>query len=272
MEINNNEVVALGTGTSTGIPMIGCHCKVCRSDNQKNKRLRTSILLRTAAKKNVLVDTTPDLRTQFLNNNIHHCDACIITHEHADHVHGIDDLRPLTFGEGNSIPIYTYKNCADHLKDKFPYIFHTQKHFQNKTILGGGIPKLDLKIVGNKCEIAGDEFEFYQLPHGHTKTLSFIHKKFAYAVDCKTIPNDWIQRLGQAELDLFILDCVKSTPHQTHLHMEAALKIAKKFGAKKTGLIHMGHELEHEQMLKELSELEIDIFPLYDGQVLTYGN
>lgn len=270
MEINHNEVIALGTGTSTGIPMIGCQCEVCCSSNKKNKRTRTSILIKNSDGKNILVDTTPDLRTQFLDNNIQDCDACIITHEHADHVHGIDDLRPLTFGEGNSIPVYTYKKCAEHLREKFPYIFHTQKHFQNKAVLGGGIPKLDLLEVENKAEIAGDQFEFFLLPHGHTKSLSFIHKKFAYAIDCKTIPNEWINRLKEARLDLFILDCVKSTPHQTHLHMEAALNIAKKVGAKKTGLIHMGHELEHSQMEKDLQGLDIDIFPLFDGQVLTY--
>ncbi|MCO4752865.1 MAG: MBL fold metallo-hydrolase [Bacteriovoracaceae bacterium] len=271
MKNNCNEVVALGTGTSTGIPMIGCSCKVCCSDNPKNKRYRTSILLKTSSNKTILVDTTPDLRSQFLENNIVDCDACIITHEHADHVHGIDDLRPLTFAKQSPIPVYTYDLCADHLREKFPYIFKTKDHFKNKAVLGGGIPKLELHSIEQDSKILGEDFEFFLLPHGHTKTLSFIHKKFGFAVDCKTIPRPWIEKLKASKLDLFILDCVKRDPHQTHLHLDAALEIAKEVGAKRTGLIHMGHELEHEHMTQELNGLDFDVFPLYDRQILTYG-
>ena len=252
--------------------MLGCDCGVCRSDNPKNKRYRASIALKTARGKTILVDTTPDLRSQLLDNQIRRVDACVVTHEHADHVHGIDDLRPLTFERGAPIPVFTYQACADHLKEKFPYIFQTKNYFKNKQILGGGIPKLELNTVQGDAVLAGEEFSFWELPHGHTKTLSFIHKKFAYAVDCKTIPAPWLERLAAAQLDLLILDCVKREPHQTHLHLEASLELAKKIGAKRTGLIHMGHELEHEQLENELKALDFEVFPLYDGQVLSYGS
>lgn len=271
MSNNHNEVLALGTGTSTGIPMLGCNCETCLSSNPKNQRLRSSVLLKTARGKRILVDTTPDLRTQFLANNISDCDACIITHEHADHVHGIDDLRPLTFERDEPISVYTYSNCAEHLAEKFPYIFKADQLFKFRPILGGGIPKLSLHSVQDKAVIAGEEFEFFQLPHGHTKSLSFIHGKLGYAIDCKTVPSEWAERMRSKKLDLLILDCVKREPHQTHLHLKASLEIARKVGAKKTGLIHMGHELEHEQLETELKSLDFDVFPLYDGQSLAYS-
>lgn len=268
----DNEVVALGTGTSTGVPMLGCKCEVCSSSNPKNHRFRSSVALKTSAGNTIIVDLTPDLRTQLLTNKISECDACIITHSHADHVHGIDDLRPLSFHTGEAIPVYTHPQCADELRDKFPYIFQAEKVFKSKAILGGGIPKLELFPVMEKALVAGEEFEFFLLPHGHTKSLSFRHKKMAYAIDCKSLPNEWVARLKEAQLDLLILDCVKREPHQTHLHLEASLKFAKQIGAKRTALIHMGHEFEHEQLLSELKEQPIEIFPLHDGQSLTYGN
>lgn len=252
--------------------MLGCKCEVCLSTNPKNKRYRTSIALKTASGKTIIVDTTPDLRSQLLQNNIHHCDACIVTHEHADHIHGIDDLRPLSFDTGEAIPIYTWNNCAEHLSEKFPYIFQADKLFKFKPILGGGIPKLTLHAVKDEEHIAGEKFLFHLLPHGHTKSLSFIHGKLGYAIDCKTLPKEWIQKMKEVELDLLILDCVKREPHQTHLHLEASLELAKEVGAKRTGLIHMGHELEHEAMERELKSLDFDVFPLFDGQVLSYGN
>jgi phosphoribosyl 1,2-cyclic phosphate phosphodiesterase len=207
-----------------------------------------------------------------LENKIQHCDACIITHEHADHVHGIDDLRPLTFDKEAALPVFTHNTCAEHLSEKFPYIFQANKLFKFKPILGGGIPRLSLHAVQDKAVIEGEEFEFHLLPHGHTKSLSFLHKKLAYAIDCKTLPDAWIERLKAAKLDIFILDCVKREPHQTHLHLEASIEIAKKVGAKRTGLIHMGHELEHAQLERELKSLNLEIFPLFDGQVLPYSN
>lgn len=252
--------------------MLGCNCEVCLSPNPKNQRFRASVALKTSSNKTIIVDVTPDFRSQLLANNIHHCDAVIVTHEHADHVHGIDDLRPLSFATGESIPLYTWNQCAQHLSEKFPYIFQADKFFKFKPILGGGIPKLTLHTVEQTAQIAGEDFEFFLLPHGHTKTLSFIHKKLGYAIDCKTVPAKWIEKLRAAELDLFILDCVKREPHQTHLHLEASLEIAKKVGAKKTALIHMGHELEHEQLENELKSQNFEVFPLFDGQRLTYGN
>src|SRR5690554_1080845 len=123
MNDNNNQVIALGTGTSTGIPMLGCKCEVCLSNNPKNRRFRTSIALHTAGGKTIIVDTGPDLRSQLLANKIDRCDAAIVTHEHADHTHGIDDLRPLSFETGRAVPLHTSQKCAQLLRKKFPYIF-----------------------------------------------------------------------------------------------------------------------------------------------------
>lgn len=221
-----------------------------------------------------MVDTTPDLRQQLLANQITQLDAVIITHEHADHTHGIDDLRPLSFNRAEPLAVYSHHHCCVYLKHKFPYIFQADTLFKHRPILGGGIPKLSLKEINlakSTNQIAEEDFTFHLLPHGYTKTLSFIHDKMAYVIDCQTLGQEWVEKLKTAKLDLLILDCVKDTPHQTHLHLEASLKFAQKIGAAQTGLIHMGHELEHESLSNELKSLSFKVFPLYDSQQLFYS-
>lgn len=264
--MRENQVRILGSGTSTGVPMPGCNCRVCKSTNPRNKRMRTSILISTASGKHIVVDTTPDFRSQALNAGLQKVDAAIITHDHADHLHGIDDLRPFCFKQTDDIPVYTHSFCAEIMRTRFPYIFERKTHFKDKPILGGGIPRLELKIVEKKETICGLDFEFYLLPHGHSKTLGFICGKFAYFVDCQTIPKEAILEMKARKLDFLIIDCVKKEFHNTHLNLENSLRFAREINAKKTGLIHMGHELEHEELNLELKELGLSsIFPTYDG-------
>ncbi len=264
---NRITITALGTGTSTGIPTLGCKCSVCESTIIKNKRLRSSIII-NIDEKNILVDASTDLRTQLLNNNIEDIDACIITHEHADHTHGIDDLRPFCFYKDTPIPVYTAKNTKEVLEVKFPYIFKRHEVFKDKKILGGGIPKLDLhEVTPGTHSICDQDFTFYSLPHGHTETLGIKIKSFAYIIDCTQIPEKALEDLINADLELLIIDCLRIKKHQTHLHLDLALEYAQKIGAKKTGLTHMSHDFEHEefsQMLK--NRYNGDIFPLYDTQ------
>ena len=259
-----NTVTVLGSGTSTGIPMLGCKCDVCKSPNVKNKRMRSSILLQVGESK-ILVDTTPDLRTQLLDNDIVDINAVIITHDHADHLHGIDDLRPLCFEP--PLSIYTSSGCEKDIKTRFPYMFK-EKHPD-----AGSIPVIDLKTVelNKKFEILGVPFEFFLLPHGPFTSLGFIQGSFAYLIDCSDIPQNVLDLLKKRNLDLLIIDCVQKGPHKAHLNLERCFSFIEAIGPKQAGLIHMGHDLEHEKLAQEaIDRFKFPVFPLYDGLKLNY--
>ena len=196
----DNQILVLGSGTSTGVPMVGCYCKVCTSPSSYNKRLRASILMQTATDRSILVDTTPDLRTQLLSHQIDSIDQVIITHEHADHLHGIDDLRPLCFKKPpKRIPIHAPPQLSDIMHNRFPYIFTPEKVFKDANpIYGGGIPLLDLFTMPSiqldagisTYEVAGEEISIFGLPHGQFINLGFVHQSFAYLIDCHEIPQN----------------------------------------------------------------------------------
>jgi phosphoribosyl 1,2-cyclic phosphate phosphodiesterase len=262
----------LGSGTSTGVPLLGCSCSVCTSDNPKNKRLRTSFYLQTKKGNHILIDTTPDMRTQLLRANIKTVDHTIITHDHADHVHGIDDLRAFCFGPPpRSIPVYTHSECNEALVTRFPYIFEKDYFNESKPVLGGGVPKLHMNLLkadGSEEEIAGDKFKFYLLPHGHHKSLGIVHGKLAIFIDCNTIPTPIVEELAKERIDLLIIDCVKEGVHKTHLTTRTAFELIKRISPKRAGLIHMGHGLDH-NYLEELCRTEFrdhstDVFVTYD--------
>lgn len=273
---NKNKVIILGSGTSTGVPMPGCHCAVCKSPDEKNKRFRTSIFLKTQAGNSILVDTTPDLRSQALQNQIDKIDAAIITHDHADHVHGIDDLRPFCYlPTPRTLPVFTSSFSAESLKARFPYIFQVEKVFSNKPILGGGIPRLSLQIVGpsQAFSILGETFRFFLCPHGHTQTLGFIHHKLAYFTDCHRLSDSLVEELQKSQLDLLIIDCIRKKSHSTHLHLDASISYTQRIQAKSTGLIHMAHDFDHQELIEELRTRKMgeNVFPLFDRQVLEYS-
>lgn len=269
---NKNKVYILGSGTSTGVPTLGCSCKVCQSQNKKNKRLRSSILIVTKENKKILIDTTPDLRTQLLDNQITDIDAVIMTHEHADHTHGIDDLRPFCFYKNHPIPVYTYQRCAELLKHKFFYIFQRDEFFKDKKILGGGIPKLDLHVINEgKQNILGHEFEFFKLKHGHTHTLAFRFENMAYIIDCEQVPQPVLESLKNKKLNLLIIDCLRRKKHQTHLHLDLTLEYIKKIEPKSAGLTHMSHDFDHDPFEQEVVSLGYKhVFACYDGQKLFF--
>lgn len=275
--LNSNSLTALGTGTSTGIPMIGCNCLVCTSVDHRDQRLRTSIFIETAAGKKILVDTTPDLRTQFLTNKISDIDFVIMTHDHADHLHGIDDLRPMTFGPPpREIPLYCNQQTKESIEKRFSYIFQKRDLTKNP-ILGGGIPRLSLNIVEleKKVIIEGEEFIFFNFPHGHGETMGFIHHGMAYIVDCMEIPAPLMSLLVKSKIQLLIIDCLQRGFHTTHLTAEKAFLAIKKINPERAGLIHMGHDLSHRE-LSSMADAAFgtksgpDVFPLYDQIKLTY--
>ncbi|MBF0298446.1 MAG: MBL fold metallo-hydrolase [Oligoflexia bacterium] len=286
-----NKITILGTGTSTGVPTIGCDCHVCTSEDKYNKRLRTSVYIECANGPSLLVDTSPDLRYQVLRTNIKKIDGVIITHEHADHLHGIDDLRPFCFARSPQqskqskqskqsnkikIPIYTNQRTAEELTTRFPYIFQSHKIFdQNHPHIGGGIPHLELKLIDTtSTTILGEEFTFFLNSHGYTETISFIHhKKLAYFVDVTHINKKTLEILKNANLEILILDCLREKKHQTHLNLETALDYAEYIDANFTGLTHLAHNLEHQSLNKFLNKRynnKSKIQPLYDGQIFYY--
>ncbi|EQC45991.1 MBL fold metallo-hydrolase [Bacteriovorax sp. Seq25_V] len=258
MTTTNAKLTILGSGTSTGIPMVGCNCEVCLSKEEKNKRLRTSFYLETKNGNKVVIDTTPDLRTQALRANINHVDYCIITHDHADHLHGIDDLRPFCFGPPpKSIPVYTHRDCMIQMEGRFPYIFQKDFFNEKRPVLGGGVPRLELqeiKVFEKEITIENDSYTFFLLPHGHGQTLGLYHDKLAILIDCNAIPDSVIKYLKAKKLEHLFIDCVKIGEHKTHLTLDKSLEYIKAIGPKSSYLIHMGHGLEHFQLEKLCKE------------------
>ncbi len=267
---DKNSVLMLGTGTSTGIPLVGCSCVVCASNNPKDKRFRSSIQIVSKRNKSILIDTGPDLRLQLLNNHIKHIDGVILTHDHADHCHGIDDLRPLCFFKDDPlIPIGSHRATIDILTKRFDYIFQ-----KKGPALGGGVPILEFHELkeGNQSFI-DEEFYFFLNPHGKTQTLGICHHKMAYIIDCVEIAPEHIKFLKNQNLDHLIIDCPRRRPHDTHLHLEKALHYIEQISPKKAGLTHLGHDFGHNALSKELQANYGNLVQvLYDGQSLSYND
>ena len=268
-----NKITILGSGTSTGVPILGCKCKVCQSNEPRNKRFRTSAVIETHDKKRILIDASPDLRTQLLANEIDSLDAIIITHDHADHTHGMDDLRPFGFKRGEALPVYTDAITSDVLRQKFPYIFDRDNYFQAKAVLGGGIPLLDLNVVGSAdTKITGEHFSFVSLPHGHEDTFGVIHGKLAYIVDCREIPETVLKKLSDARLEILVIDCLRPQPHQTHLHLDLTLEYISRINPRLAVLTHMGHEWDYLDLVEELRKRGVkNTIPAIDGQTFLYS-
>ena len=236
----------LGTGTSTGVPSIGCDCETCLSDDFRDKRLRVSILIEHAGKK-ILVDTSIDFRQQALRANIKYLDAVLITHCHVDHVFGLDDIRPLNFRHG-AMGVYANEIAWRDLKRIFQYIFQPT-HF------GGGLPQLIPHTVKpNAPFMIGEDLHITPLEviHGKLPVIAYRFNDFAYATDLKTIPPDSMD--GLRDLDVLVLDCVRIKPHSTHLCLEEALAYIEELKPKRAFLTHLNHDILHERDSKLLPD------------------
>ena len=261
-------ITFLGTGTSTGIPVPGCSCHVCTSPNPKDKRYRCSLLLRTMDNRNILIDTTPDLRTQMLTTKTNKLDAVVITHHHADHINGIDDVRPFCFRRNQDLPLYCSQKTGKELERTFPYIFKRNEVFRpDRPIIGGGIPMIAKQHIpeSGRAQILGVDFQFFDIPHGHTSTSCFSTGRLAYFPDSHRISRETINQLNSQKLEYLIIDCVQKEPHQTHLHFDLAVQYSEEIAAKKTFLIHMGHKLSHDWMCQNLEKRKLfNIVPAHD--------
>ncbi len=232
------KITVLGSGTSVGVPTIGCHCDVCRSADPRDNRLRPSILVSYDGR-NVLIDTTPDFRLQALRAGIDHLDAVIFTHAHADHVMGLDDVRPFNFRQKTRIPIYAAEETMASIRRCFQYIFDGMKKESN-------VPQLDARILdGTPFDVFGLEFQPVTILHGRQPIYGFRFGAAAYLTDHSDIPEESMRRLSG--LDVLFLDALRHKPHPTHSTVDRSLKTAEALGARRVFFTHICHDLAHER-------------------------
>ena len=250
----------LGCGTSTGVPLISCKCSVCRSRNKKNHRLRASAWIQ-ARGKSILIDTSPDLRQQALREKIERVDAVLYTHPHADHVHGIDELRSYNFIQKASIPVFGNAWTCEELKSKFSYIF------KPSYVEGGGIPQLELNQFDSKIDqldVQGIPVIPISLSHGSKECVAYRVDSVAYVTDCSYIPETSLDRLKG--LSVLVLDCLRLEPHKTHFNLDQALATVDAVRPKKTFFTHLSHDFDYSKWIKKLPK---GVTLAYDGLKIT---
>ncbi len=225
----------LGSGTSTGVPVIGCRCAVCTSAHPRNRRLRTGLRLEWEGRV-VLVDTSPDFRQQALTHDIGRVDAVLYTHAHADHVYGLDDLRIYNFRQKAAIPCYGSARTLDALRRYFSYVFEPGNE-------GGGKPQLELIPVREPFALLGREVVPVPVLHGGMEVFGYRLGRFAYVTDCNRIPEESVGLL--AGLDVLILGALRYRPHPTHFSVGEALAQAEALGARRTIFTHLAHEVDY---------------------------
>jgi phosphoribosyl 1,2-cyclic phosphate phosphodiesterase len=230
------KLTVLGSGTSMGVPTIGCDCAVCHSTDPHDKRTRPSIMLEYDGHV-VLVDTTPDFREQAIRAQIKHVDAVLYTHTHADHILGIDDLRPLSFHRPNKIPLFARPESAQFLRAMFRYIFDADYKF-------GGIAKVELKPITGPVDLFGVRFEPVPVIHGDNEINGYRFGSAAYLTDFSDIPEQSFSQLH--DLDILFLDALRHKPHPTHSTVDNSLRIVERVKPRRAFFTHICHDLPHE--------------------------
>ena len=251
------QLVILGTGTSVGVPALGCPCDICASTNPKNNRTRCAVAL-GLPEGTLLVDTPPDLRTQLLREKIGLAHAVLYTHEHADHLFGLDDLRLFPFHLGGPVPLYCESKVEERIRKSFDYAFHDKANTHP-----GATPQLVFETITTEpFEVLGQPVIPLRMEHGpRFEVLGFRFGNVAYCTDTNRIPPESMALLEG--LDVLILDALRPRPHVTHLSLDEAVEIAKELKPKRTLFTHISHELEHERTNEWLPDgMEL----AYDGQ------
>ena len=253
------KLVVLGCGTSTGVPRVGGDWGACDPEEGKNRRSRVSILIETDEGRNILIDTSPDLRQQLLANEIDRIDAVFWTHDHADHVHGIDDLRVMRYGRGGPIPGYASDYTVGRLRRRFDYVFAGQH----------GYPTIvQLATLENLRMIEGLSVTSCEMPHGPARSTAFRfedrYKSIVYATDFSEITKEMEQLFDRA--DVLVVDCLRRDPHPTHAHLEMALKLIARCECKLGVLTHLDKSMDFATLSREVPE---HVKVAFDGMELT---
>lgn len=247
----------LGTGTSHGVPMIGCDCDVCRSTDPRDKRSRPSIYVELDDDLKVLVDTTPDLRAQALRQEIRRLDAILYTHAHADHVMGFDEVRRFNMIQRTAVPAYGDERTVSELARTFAYAFdpHAPK--------GGGVPDVRLFRLAGPFMLGRHEVTPIPIHHGPWRILGYRIGHLAYLTDCSGIPDSSLDLLGG--LHTLVLDALRRRPHPTHFTLDQAVAMARRIGAEQTYFTHIAHDLGHAETC---AQLPAGMALAYDGLTL----
>ena len=251
-------LTVLGSGTSMGVPTIGCDCAVCHSSDPRDRRTRPSVLIEYGGH-SVLIDTTPDFREQAIRENIRKLDAVLYTHTHADHILGIDDLRPLSFRhKPNRLPLYAHPDAAAFIQNMFRYIFDSNYKF-------GGLPQVEMRPMEGRLELFGAQFEPIALIHGEAEIYGFRFGSAAYLTDHSEIPQPSLSKLE--DLDVLFLDALRYKPHPTHSTVENSLRIVERLKPRRAFFTHICHDLPHEQTNAALPG---NVKLSYDGMKLEF--
>ena len=243
----------LGVGSSAGTPVVGCSCATCLSSDIRNKRTRCSSLITLDSGENILIDTGPDLRSQALREDIKRVDAVLYTHTHADHLHGIDDLRAFCVLQRKQIPLYAKLDAATHISQKFGYTLREPSDFWE-------MPVLRIEAIEAPFELFGVKITPIPVMHGRSQILGYRIGNFAYMTDVSEIPESSFALLKN--LDVILLDCLRESAHPTHINMEQSLSYLSRIQAKQSYMIHMTHDLEYTTLTSKLPK---NVFAGYDG-------
>lgn len=258
----SRRLVVLGSGTSTGVPVIGCDCNVCQSADPRNQRTRPSVLL-AFPRGNLLIDTTPEMRLQLLRERVRQIHAIAFTHSHADHLFGLDDARLFPKYIGGPVPLFCEQETEDNIRRVFSYAFHeTTAHLPP-----GYLPKILFERIapGVPFEAVGQSIMPIRLEHGRFAVLGFRVGDMAYCTDVSQIPEEsWPLLQG---LDLLLLDALRYEPHPTHFNLEQALAVVERLGPKRTFLTHLSHSFDHGPTE---SSLPPRVALAYDGLTLEF--
>ncbi|MEP6755891.1 MAG: MBL fold metallo-hydrolase [Chthonomonadales bacterium] len=252
-------ITILGSGTSHGVPMIGCKCAICTSTNPKNRRYRPSITVEVNGKV-ILVDTSTELRMQSLQFGVDQVDAVMITHTHADHIFGMDDLRRFNDLSGDVIPVYANEDHQADIRRIYPYIFDPPKQ-------GGGVPRISMQPLEEVTMVCDFPVQTVPVMHGSLPVNGFRFGKFAYVTDTNYIPPSSMELLQG--LDTLILDAVRFRPHSTHFGLDEAVAIVEILKPKQAFFTHLSHDFDHDVVnatLPSYAQLS------YDGQIIEISN
>jgi phosphoribosyl 1,2-cyclic phosphate phosphodiesterase len=252
-------LTVLGSGTSSGVPTIGCSCATCASTDPRDTRLRPSVLVQYGGR-NILIDATPDFRAQALRARIARIDAILLTHAHADHILGLDDVRPLNYHQKMSIPVFGTQETLDIVKRVFRYAFDSMP-------TQSSVPRVDVKIITETpFELFGKEVIPIRLMHGDGVTLGFRFDSLAYLTDHSAIPDESKAKLRG--LDVLFLDALRHRPHPTHSTVAQSLETVRELAPKRAFFTHICHDLPHEQTETALPP---NVRLAYDGLEIEVG-